>query len=66
MGSMAFIAFLLFVLGLINIFAPYVGWYMTEGWKFKDAEPSDAALLLYRIGGVIGVIVSIYIFIKIW
>jgi hypothetical protein len=39
------------VFGLINVFSPSTGWYLSVGWKFKDAEPSDVVLLLHRIGG---------------
>lgn len=31
-------------------------WYLTEGWKYKNVEPSDSALKTTRFGGVMGVI----------
>jgi len=46
-------------LGLFNILAPYAAWYLSYGWHFKDAEPSDAALTFTRIGGGVAIIVGI-------
>ena len=34
-------------------------WQMSEGWKFRNAEPSDLALSMTTIGGVISLIVGI-------
>ena len=45
--------------GIINIIAPVIGWYLGGGWKYSDAEPSDAALVWGRICGVGMVIVGI-------
>lgn len=36
-------------------------WYMSNGWKFKDAEPSDAALFMGRLGGIIGTILGLIV-----
>ncbi|TCZ76577.1 hypothetical protein E0485_13365 [Paenibacillus albiflavus] len=60
------IIFLLIVIifGIINIFSPQAGWYLTIGWKFKDAEPSDAALFVQRLSGIIGSIIAIIVLIS--
>ncbi len=33
----------------IGIVSPRTTWAMTEGWKFRDAEPSDAYLMITRV-----------------
>jgi hypothetical protein len=58
---MALFGLLFIIIGVVNLFFPQVGWYMTEGWKFKDAEPNDAALIMGRIGGFISVIIGFVI-----
>ena len=49
-------------LGALNIFLPELGWYLNVGWKFRDAEPSDAALTMTRVGGIIAVIIGFVFF----
>lgn len=44
---------ILAAVGLFNTFAPETSWYLSRGWQYKNAEPSDAALLFTRAGGVI-------------
>lgn len=44
---------LLIALGAFDTFFPYAAWYLSRGWWYKNAEPSDAALALARISGVI-------------
>ncbi|SEC40511.1 hypothetical protein SAMN05443246_3986 [Paenibacillus sp. GP183] len=58
------VAFAIFLalLGLFNLFAPRAAWYGSIGWKLRDAEPSDAYLIILRIGGGIVCIVAIIIF----
>ena len=58
------ILFAIFVLGigLFNVLSPQTAWYLSEGWKFKAAEPSDMALGLTRAGGVFAIIVGIIAF----
>ena len=33
-------------------------WYLSHGWMYKNVEPSDLALRMPRIGGIIGLIIS--------
>lgn len=48
-------------IGLFNIFAPNDAWQLNYGWRFKNAEPSDAAIEMNRIGGIIAIIVGVFI-----
>ena len=38
-------------MGIFNAAAPRAAWYLSYGWRYKDAEPSDAALVVARLGG---------------
>lgn len=46
------VGLLLIAVGVFNALAPHAAWYLSYGWKFKNAEPSEAALGLGRAGGV--------------
>ena len=37
--------------GVFNLVSPRTAWYLSYGWRFRDAEPSDEALVLGRVGG---------------
>lgn len=39
------------IVGFINVKFPTFFWYITTGWKFQDAEPSDIALGLNKFVG---------------
>jgi len=47
------------VVGIFNIVSPYSAWYLEYGWRYKNAEPSDAALGLNRVVGVIAVVAAV-------
>jgi hypothetical protein len=47
--------------GLLSIISPQILWFLTEGWTFKDAEPSDAVTIFGRIFGVFTLVVGIYL-----
>ena len=53
---------LVIALGIFNLAVPRTAWYLSYGWRFKDAEPSDAALVLGRIGGGIAVFAGLLLF----
>lgn len=53
--------FIFIIIGILNIAFPKVGWYMQYGWQFKNAEPSDAALIMARVGGVVAIIVGLFL-----
>jgi uncharacterized protein YjeT (DUF2065 family) len=55
------IPFIFIILGLLNIIYPKASWYMRYGWQFKNAEPSDAALVMSRIGGVFAILIGLFI-----
>jgi len=50
---------LLLAAGLFDAAAPRAAWYLGYGWRFKDAEPSDAALFLGCAGGILTVLIGI-------
>ena len=50
----------LIIWGIINIVSPETGWHLSDGWKYRDAEPSDEALIWGRICGLGMVIGGIY------
>jgi hypothetical protein len=58
---MGFFGVIFIVIGILNIAFPTAGWYMRYGWQFKNAEPSDAALIMSRIGGVIAIVIGLFI-----
>lgn len=51
-GGNPIVGLILIALGAFYAFLPHAAWYLTYGWRFKDAEPSDAALVISRISGV--------------
>jgi hypothetical protein len=57
------IAFFVFIIGVIHVVAPRASWYMSVGWKFRDAEPSDAYLALSRLGGGIAAVIALIVMI---
>ena len=51
--------FILLVLGIFNTAVPQAAWYLEYGWRYKDAEPSDLALGLNRLGGAVAIIAAV-------
>jgi len=49
----------LFASGLLGVIKPRFCWMLSYGWRFKNAEPSDAALAVQCIGGVILSVIGI-------
>ncbi|MEG0772679.1 hypothetical protein [Clostridium sp.] len=54
---MNFILFIIFAYSVITIFNPRVAWNLSIGWQIKDSEPSDSALVFYRLSGVVASII---------
>ncbi|WP_078059959.1 DUF6199 family natural product biosynthesis protein [Gracilibacillus timonensis] len=52
---------ILIIVGVIGAIFPYVMWYLEIGWKLKEAEPSDLAIWMNRAGGIIVVIVGVFV-----
>ncbi|MDA8216874.1 MAG: hypothetical protein M0Z94_04575 [Dehalococcoidales bacterium] len=59
---MILFALVLLGYGAFAALSPRSIWYLSEGWKFRDAQPSDLAMVLYRLSGVLAVVVAIGIF----
>ena len=38
--------------GVCSVIWPRWMWFLAEGWKFKNAEPSGCALVMTRLGGL--------------
>lgn len=56
------LGFLLVIFGVLEAAFPQTFWWLSHGWRFKDAEPSDMAIGLGRASGVIMVIAGIICF----
>ena len=50
---------ILIALSVVEIVFPQGLWYLRYGWHFKNAEPSEAALIFTRVGGVVGSILGV-------
>ncbi|MDO5293713.1 MAG: hypothetical protein Q4F05_13315 [bacterium] len=50
---------ILAVIGVFNVIWPYISWYLGYGWRYRDTEPSDAALVFNRISGIILILIAI-------
>ena len=50
---------LLIGLGIVQLVFPEILWYLRRGIWYRDAEPSDFALVMGRIGGVVIIITAI-------
>ena len=50
---------LIIAVGGWQIYSPKSIWWLSRGWLYKNAEPSDAALIMYGLGGVTIVFVGI-------
>lgn len=50
---------LLILFGALGAAVPRAVWYLDCGWRYKDAEPSDLALLVHRFGGVVMVVLGL-------
>ncbi|WP_223701774.1 DUF6199 family natural product biosynthesis protein [Sutcliffiella deserti] len=47
--------------GLLGAVFPKVAWYLEIGWKLRDAEPSELALIANRVGGILASIVGLFV-----
>lgn len=59
-GSGLLAAFFLLAAGALLAITPHTAWMMMYGWRFKDAEPSDMALLTNRVIGVTIIIIVMF------
>ena len=54
-------ALLIMATGLLGLVFPRLSWYLAAGWKFQDAEPSDLALVVYRVSGAVAVVLGLWV-----
>ena len=55
-------ALLLLAAGIFNTAAPHAAWYLSHGWQYKDAEPSEAALFFTRSSGILAILIGLLLF----
>lgn len=53
------ISMLIFGTGVFCALCPKTAWYLERGWKYKNVEPSDLALGINRVLGVIFIVFSV-------
>lgn len=58
-GSSLLAAFLLVAVGAIQSISPQTMWMLEYGWRFKNTEPSDLALAINRISGIVLIFIGI-------
>ena len=58
-GIFLVVPIIMIVMSLCSLIWPRAMWWLSEGWKFKNVEPSGCALVATRVGGLIGLIVGI-------
>lgn len=51
---------LLMALGAFFAFKPEWAWYLSHGWHYKNAEPSDISLVVARISGAAVIIIGLF------
>lgn len=57
---MFLLGLVLIILGIANIVVPEEMYMLGKKWQFRgDVEPSDAAILFTRVGGVISILIGI-------
>jgi len=49
--------------GIFCIAKPYESWWLSHGWRYKNAEPSEAALHMSRLGGVAVILIAVFIYV---
>ena len=47
--------------GLLAVLNPSLAWQLSEGWRFKNVEPSELYLVLARVGGVVLIIIALVV-----
>ncbi len=54
---------IMIIICVITIISPKTMWDLSQGWQYKNpesVEPSEAGLMMARIGAVAGVIAAIF------
>jgi len=47
--------------GLLAVINPSLAWQISEGWRYKNVEPSELYLVLSRVGGVVLIIIALVV-----
>ncbi|HEY4391872.1 MAG TPA: DUF6199 family natural product biosynthesis protein [Paenibacillus sp.] len=55
------IAVLCVILGAISVIFPGPTWYLSYGWRYRDIDPSPAALMTQRVGGILLLLIAFII-----
>ena len=61
---LAIMGALLILLGVLYVLRPKLAWKIShwgKRWMYRDAEPTDGALILMRAAGVIGILVGVFL-----
>ena len=57
-----FFALVLVGVGAFCIVKPHAAWHLSHGWKYKNAQPTDIALGIQRVSGVIAILAGVGLF----
>ena len=52
-------AAIIIILGIFAAASPEDAWQLSNSWRFEYGEPSEMALILTRLGGIVGIIAGI-------
>lgn len=58
-GKKFFLVLFLGAAGIFLLLSPHTAWYLSHGWHYKDAEPSEASLTWNRISGAICIALAV-------
>ena len=58
-GLSPIIDLLLLAVGIFNVCKPETAWMLNHGWRYKHAEPFDAALAANCLGGVVAILFGV-------
>lgn len=68
-GINIFALVFLVLFGVFGLFFPRAAWefeHLFKSWQYYNHEPSDAGLMMVRIGGVIAILMGIVLFFTNW
>lgn len=54
-----FTGMLLICVGIFNAAFPKAAWFIGHGWRYKNAEPSELAIAMPRVAGIIAAVAGI-------
>ncbi|MBO7746156.1 hypothetical protein I8J29_18255 [Paenibacillus sp. MWE-103] len=58
------LGFVAIAIGVVGALSPATSWQMSAGWRFRDAEPSGAALSAHRLGGVLAILAGLVLLVS--